>query len=935
MVNHNTTEPCNLSNVVLKSALNNKPGLKFGYFNARSILHKMDQVKQLFDSVAFDVICVSETWLKDHIYDASVSLGGFNLFRNDRTTTKSGGICIYVRRGLQCKVIYKSTTDCLEILLVEVVTNSCKLLVVLVYKPPSKPFVGELDHILGQFSSMYNDIVICGDFNCNLFKNSSNTKNLTDLLISHSLAICNNEPTYFYADSASLLDLIITNNKQKIKFFNQISVGFLDHDVLFWTYDISLCRSQETWFRDYKNINMFNLLSECASLRWDDLFNYSDINHQLYLFNDMVVYLYEKYVPLRSFKPKVRKPPWLTVEILNLITLREFAFIKWKNERTLDNRQIYKELRNKITAMIRKEKSVYLDNLFDSDLSQQEFWGLINRIGCSKKNRASNCQFSAYEFSKEFNNPLGITQIPNYNHQIEQMNPTSQTSKLSFTCIDFQTLDKALKSIKSESIGLDLIPIKFIKLISPIVLKYILFIINNVITYSCFPDAWKQSKLIPIPKNRTPSTLSDYRPISILPSLSKVIEKILKEQITEHLNKFGLLDQYQSAYRVAHSTSSAVLNIVDDIRRSADSNKATILVLLDFTKAFDSINHHILINKLQRNFQFSRTACSLIHSYLSNRKYCVQCGETFSDVFTNSCGVPQGSVLGPLLFSLYINDLPKVLRDCNYHLFADDVQIYTACSPNEINAGILNINSNIIEIEDWATHNGLVLNPKKTQSIVIYKHKLNTRHFPPISVCNENIPFVDCVNDLGVLINNCLSWDEHINMICCKTYMKLRTLWSVTDFASNKLRRKLFLSYVFPYFSYGEMVLFGMHEYNMDKLNKAFKAGVRYIYRLRKYDHISLVIPKVIGCSLNDYYTFRICLSIYKVLDTRMPLYLYMRFEKSNLLRNNILKLPKNKTRLLNSSFFVKGVGCWNSLPSSVKLAASHAGFIKLYFATL
>lgn len=191
------------------------------------------------------------------------------------------------------------------------------------------------------------------------------------------------------------------------------------------------------------------------------------------------------------------------------------------------------------------------------------------------------------------------------------------------------------------------------------------------------------------------------------------------------------------------------------------------------------------------------------------------------------------------------------------------------------------------------------------------------------------------MNDLGIIINKCLSWDEHINNVCNKTYSKLRLLWTVTDFASTDLRRKLFLSYVFPWFVYGDLILFGMHEYNMNTLNKAFKAGVRYIYRLRKYDHISFYLKNIVGCTLKEFYQYRTCLALYKLVKSHLPMYLYNKLIFSSLTRNNNFIIPRNNCDAFNSSFFVKGIGCWNNLSLSIKLAPSEASFKRLYFSNL
>ena len=508
---------------------------------------------------------------------------------------------------------------------------------------------------------------------------------------------------------------------------------------------------------------------------------------------------------------------------------------------------------------------------------------------------------------------------------------TADDSSFSFRNIDIFEMYKAFSLVTSNAVGLDSISIKFIKLLLPINEFYILHIFNHILTTSIFPTSWKIGKIIPIPKVSNPKIINDYRPISILPAMSKVMEHIMSRQITSYLKSCFLLNDFQSAYRPGHSTSSAILTVIDDIRRKTDSGKLTVLVLLDFSKAFDSIDHLLLQNKLRSIFKFDTSSCHLISSYLTERLQITYIGNLKSDVIKINSGVPQGSVLGPLLFTMYINDLTNSINSCSYHLYADDLQIYLSCNIRDISYCIATINRDIENINLWSKSNNLQLNAKKTQAIVLYSSIISHDNFPRICVSDTAIPFSNYVKNLGVIISSDLSWDNHIKALCKTVNFSLSRLWLITKHANSDLKSKLVLSYIIPHILYASYVLYGMKEYNFKKIELLINSCIRYIYGLRKFDHISKYKNSIFGCSLKDYYDFRNCIFIYNILKSSEPNYISCKLKRLTSVRANNIELPVNRTNILNSSFFVRGISFWNMLPLEIKTSPSLKKFKTSY----
>lgn len=240
------------------------------------------------------------------------------------------------------------------------------------------------------------------------------------------------------------------------------------------------------------------------------------------------------------------------------------------------------------------------------------------------------------------------------------------------------------------------------------------------------------------------------------------------------------------------------------------------------------------------------------------------------------------------------------------------------------------MNDDLSRIERWALDNGLKLNTAKTQAIVIYKNSraLNIIDIPKLVLSNNPVPFSQTVKNLGLHINNTLTWDEHISMLSRKVFICLRSLWKVTGFADISLKKKLFCSYILPHFLYCDIVFFGMSKTCEYKLRMCFNACIRYVFGLRKFDHISHLSTRLLNCDIFTYYKFRACYFLKNLMTKKCPTYLYEKLGFSHAFHDNLRLIPpKNSCISLNTSIFVRGVGIWNSLKKEAQTTRSRAVF--------
>lgn len=484
----------------------------------------------------------------------------------------------------------------------------------------------------------------------------------------------------------------------------------------------------------------------------------------------------------------------------------------------------------------------------------------------------------------------------------------------------------AIHSIKSDAIGLDNLPLKFLKHILPFIIQQITYIFNLIIRTGKFPTVWKETKIIPIKKNKRINDINNLRPISILCGLSKAFEKILKTQIQSYLSGFDLLSPFQSGFRAGHSTTSALLKVHDDIHKFVDKRGLAILMLIDFSKAFDRVSHCKLLKKLSSSFYFSSQAVNTIKSYLCHRKQVVYANNSFSKSSFIISGVPQGSVLGPLLFTMFINDLPSILKHCQIHMFADDVQLYLCSDSLNLNEIARLVNLDLARLLHWSEKNLLQINGSKTKAILFTR---NTRPIvlPSIYLGSEQIEFLEKVNNLGVVFQNNLEWDDHINAQCGKVYAGLRRLRLTASMLPCNVKLMLFKSLLLPHFMYGLELVMNASARSLDRLRVALNCCVRWVFNLNRYSHVTRLQSKLLGCSFYQFFKLRSCFMVFKIINCTSPQYLKDKLQPFRSNRNRNFVLPTHDTSHYGGTFFIRSVIYWNQLPSLIKNINSYRSF--------
>lgn len=467
-------------------------------------------------------------------------------------------------------------------------------------------------------------------------------------------------------------------------------------------------------------------------------------------------------------------------------------------------------------------------------------------------------------------------------------------------------------------------------------------LINKSISLSTFPDMWKVAIVRPIPKTANPSELKDLRPVSILPCLSKILEKAVCEQLTRFLEDNNILPQMQSGFRKRRGTVTALADVTDNILMAQDKGMCTFLVLLDFSRAFDSLHLNLLLSKLSF-YGFDAGAIDWFESYLTNRYQLVKLSRddgsiVMSDKVLINRGVPQGSILGPILFILYLADIQEQILHCKYHIYADDVQVYISCNPCDVDSTIDKLNKDLARIATWSNNNCLLLNPDKTKYLIFgSNHQLAKLNTPlNIRIRNQPIERVYEARNLGLCMDSELRFEKHVNDNIRNCFYKLKVLYKMRPFIKEELRIQLVETLVLSKLNYMDIVTGPRLLAKTKKLiQRVQNACARFCFSIPPRAHVTPFLNKHAMLKMMHRRKLHLASLLFGVIKTGTPSYLYDKL--SWVSRPGSRQCAKTLANVRHSSAAFRGsfryaaTKCWNNIPPPIKnLNSIHSFRIRL-----
>lgn len=594
-------------------------GLGLIHLNIRSLIHKLDYVNVLMQQTNPDILILSETWLKKSIKDCDVALDGYTLFRVDRAG-RGGGVAVYIKSGLSVSVLNSITKPkCFEFIALQIQLGPSPLVVIGIYRPPSAD--SESIDSLAKLISMYEDseMLIMGDFNLNWLNNASDK--LKECLSNLNLTQIITEPTrpnLKDSSKSTLIDLVFTNKVYKIVSSGVFELGISDHypTACVRSAKLEKTNSQTVLKRNFRLFNEQHFLDNLAN----DFINFidfraeiSDVQVALQFFTDTFISCVDKHAPFKRLRIKDRTIPWFSNELSTLFNDRNKAWSCARRSGDPQHWLSFRQLRNKCTSAVRKAKSEYFLSLVTSSYSNPAmFWKAVN---LEKRKTSNTLPTSVRTDNHVILNKSDILLAFNKHfadvaYLFEKEYPDLSSDNVGclnvgdHTCFSFrpfhyaEVLDALQALDPRSSTGEDKVNSFILKLAAPIIAEPLRHIFNLSMITGHFPTLWKSAHVIPLHKGGSRHDMNNYRPISKLPCLAKVMESLVNKQLKSFLSAYSVLSSHQSGFRTNHSTISAITSVTNHIISALDKKQHCAAVFVDLSKAFDTVDHEMLLSKL-------------------------------------------------------------------------------------------------------------------------------------------------------------------------------------------------------------------------------------------------------------------------------------------------------------------------------------------------
>ena len=524
-------------------------------------------------------------------------------------------------------------------------------------------------------------------------------------------------------------------------------------------------------------------------------------------------------------------------------------------------------------------------------------------------------------------------------HIYDRTNAT--TSQLSsFQTVSSEDVKNVIMSSRTKSCSLDPIPTSLLKKALHVLVPSITALVNSSLASGIFPSNFKHGLVTPVIKKKDldPECLKNYRPITNLSFLSKTTERLVSNQLHHYLQVNGLYASMQSAYRPHHSTETALLRVHNDICLALDQNNDVILILLDLSSAFDMVNHHILLKRLKIRYGVCGTVLEWIKSYLSERTQSIKIGDVTSQQTKLGRGVPQGSVLGPSLFSLYVAPIEDIINSYGIKcaVYADDTQLYISIDKSHLQIAVASLQSCIEAILDWLADNELVCNELKTDVIQLYSRFQRHDTLSEITIGKSRIELASSVRDLGVIIDSELSMSSHVNQICKSASFSLRRVGLIRRYLDDATAEKLTHALITSKLDQCNSLLYELPDRDVSKFQRIQNSAARMVTRTKNHEHITPILKKLHWLPIKKRILYKILLLTFKSLNGLAPDYLrdlLVDYKPSRTLRSSskhLLFVPKVRTKYYGGrAFSTCAPKYWNSLPTNIKQASSVEMFKK------
>ena len=974
------------------------PSLSFANLNCCSIRNKTEEVLALTLGQGIDVMCVTESWLfpKESALSKEIEEFPYKLLSVPRGS-RGGGVAVVYRKELKVKRCKSrrvfSSFELLEAILDGPGIDLTRFAVI--YRPPDPSkqatFLEEFEEFLSVFSSKSGHHLITGDFNVHVEKLLCPfAQSFLQILEDHCWIQHVREPTHLLGGT---LDLVLTKDVPLLDSLNVTPTPEVpDHFLVdFKIHCGSANRIKNTKMvvgRSMKRVSAESVRDMILKSKLCQSPLPESVDECVKLYNTILEEILDKLAPIEEkVVSESSKPPWFTQECYDALHKRRRAERKYKSayKKALKQKQKNKpvcyekvQMAEKLfIAEIRFAKTVF-------NRTRREFFQ--QRLEAAAGNHAAVYQILNHLLGKEktptqlpsTDDPDGLPDRmidfftskieaiyekiqldPDFTADLPELTPPLEAELPKFA--KFQPVSDAMlaatvRAMNKKHCTLDPMPTSFVNDAFPALIPIVSKIVNTSLTKGEVPDSLKSAVIRPSYKNSDldPDELNSYRPISNLSFISKVLEKCVADQLTDYVESNGLFSEVQSAYRSKHSCETATIKIINDVLVQLDKKSKVILVLLDLSAAFDTISHAKLLHRLKHDYGVTGKVLSWIESYLTNRTARVKIGSVESEAKSISIGVPQGSILGPLLFILYTRDLQKIaeLYGLSLHMYADDSQLSISFVPETFDAVLKKVQSCVSHIRLWMAQNLLKLNPDKTEVLILRNKWDKSTSEAKLNIVQEETEVKEVAKNLGVMVDSELTMSQHVSRVVQSCNYQLVNMWRIASKLNKKQKTQLVNSLIHSKIDYCNALLIGLKDTDVKRLQKLQNSATRFVHGTRSRRGVTDLRKKSHFLPVRHRIEYKICLLVYKSMNNGMPGYIteMLKKRKPKPALGVDLRVDCDTTRLeevhsqfkyeitKTKAFSIVAPRIWNRLPIYVRTAETLPMFkkaLKTYMFTL
>jgi hypothetical protein len=904
--------------------------------NIRSLRNKLLELETIVAELKIiDIVIINEVWIYDYEID-KFNLPNYNVVYNCRNEDKGGGTAIFIKNNISFNEVCRD--DKYNFTVIEILNSNPKIKVGTFYRAPKAKLTNSfIDFLESKIRDNANHIFFA-DVNLDLFKNNNALIKYKDMLATSNYYLVNKtQPTRITATTKTLVDHIITNFSDNLKISYSIEANSLsDHELTIASVKTNV-EDKVSMKNKYSYKTNYDLLRNIVESKIN--------NRSIESIDELIEILqFAKSSSTKKSMIRCRNNEWITPAIFEKMKLRKKAYDVYKKDpNNLTKKSKYLQIKKLVEKLIKETKSKFVcNNIEKAGNNSRKVWKVIkntlnnksvddmqsNLIPCviNKEGVKTNSPAQTANAINDFFNNIGESIVQNIKKNSSARNPQSITFNnrtLFLSPVSEEEIYDIIMGLnKNATPGIDQITVRDLQELVYIIIGPITNLINKCLTDGVFPDILKKAFIIPLHKQGSKEECGNYRPISILSALSKVYEKVINRKIRSFIEKTIGFDKNQYGFLDKSGTESAITATLNQIHDALDEGYYVGGVFIDLTKAFDVVNHYKLLTRLDE-LGIRGVSNDLLKSYLHNRTQRVRIDGTYSEELVIKTGVPQGSLLGPLLYLLFIMNIPRQEITSNYNIYADDTNLIAKAKTMAELENTLNRDLKILS--DWLDSIELCINIKKTNYMIFMVPNKKYENIK-LKIKETVIERVGCIKYLGIFIDEFLKWDKQVKKIKKTVIPVVMAIKRAGGFPSNAAKM-IYNGFILSKIRYNICSWSHCAKFHTEQIGKVMNKSLKTLYKMGPRTNTRHVYKSTANLDINQLIFFEKCKFIYNITNGNQKSNIILRSRREihnyNTRSRNNINIPAARTSKKANSLKCSAAKIFNSLPIDIKNSVS------------